>query len=84
MAEKIVESVTITPAENGGFTIRNSYKRAPRKESKAPSGICYDYPQSEDFVFGASEGSRALAHISKACKIGKEKAAEDEGDEDED
>lgn len=82
-----LESLRITPAENGGMTIQCSYKRRPQKNSKASMGICMDYPPSEDFVFGASERGKALAHINKMLDIkgeGKEHEDKERDDEDDD
>ena len=80
MAKKEIESVTITKGKNGGHTIRHSFRRTPVKDSKAASGIGYDYPESEEHIFGPDDDHKVLTHIAQALqmrKIAKEEAAED-------
>lgn len=71
MSKKEIEGVNITKAKNGGYTIRNSYRRIVSKNSKAPSGIGYEYPESEEFVFGPGDGNKALSHVAQALGMGK-------------
>ena len=75
---KEIESLHITPAKNGGYTVRHHYRRQVRKNSKAPSGIDYEYPEGEEHVFGPDDSHKVLTHVSKALGMGKGKSNEEE------
>lgn len=57
----VCTSVTITPSENGGFTVEHRY-RAPKTSGKSYP----DYIEPRDFTF-ESEASM-LAHVKTAFK----------------
>jgi len=73
---KELDSMTISPAKNGGHTIRHSYKAQPvMRKGSMSGGLGMDYPQSEEHVFGPNDGKKALAHIAKHLGIGGGKSA---------
>ncbi|HEX3851786.1 MAG TPA: hypothetical protein VHW01_12515 [Polyangiaceae bacterium] len=68
MAEKSkknqLDSMTITPAKNGGHTVKHSYKARPTmRKGHFGGGMGMDYPQSEEHVFGPGDGAKMLAHV---------------------
>jgi hypothetical protein len=67
---KEVESIRIEPAKNGGHTVRHSYKRMPVHRKGGPNaGMGYDYPESEEFVFGPDDGDKMIAHVRKHAGV---------------
>lgn len=78
--QKCIEHLRITPAENGGHTVKHEYKRQPAKTGGGMSGsIGYDYPRSEEHVFGKDEAPKMMAHVSKA--LGLKEAQKEESEE---
>lgn len=65
-----LDSMTITPAANGGHTIRHSFKARPTNhKGRMSGGLSMDYPEPEEHVFGADQSKQALAHIAKHLGI---------------
>jgi hypothetical protein len=84
MARKKLEQMSIRPAANGGMVIRHEYKRTIKKNSKEPTGIGYDRPEDEEFVFGPDDHDKAMAHITKHLRHGSAKEEADPNEEEPD
>jgi hypothetical protein len=79
--KKELESLRIEPAKNGGHTVRHSYKRvAVHRKGSMSGGMGYDYPESEEFVFGPDDNEKMMAHVSKHLGL-KKAAAAPEGED---
>ena len=85
MPEKELERLEVRVADKGGHIVRQSYRRRPVKRGGSMRAeIAYDYPESDEIVFGASEGHKMLSHIARTLKMGKvaaEETAEDKSGE---
>jgi len=81
MADKEIERVEVRVADKGGYIVRQSYRRRPVKRGGGlRADIAYDYPESDEIVFGAAEGHKMLSYIARTLKMGK--VAEEETAED--
>ena len=72
MAEgkKQLQEMRIRPAENGGHTVTHEYKRQMvNRGGSMKGGLDYEYPRSEDHVFGPEDGDKLMSHISKHLHI---------------
>lgn len=79
---KELEGMHISPAKNGGYTVRHSYRAKPvMRRGAMNGGMGMDYPESEEHVFGANQGKEMLAHVSKHLGVTPAAPASDEGDE---
>jgi hypothetical protein len=72
---KELESIRIVPAENGGHTVRHAYK--PERNNSRKNGLTSEYVPDDEYVFGASEHGKMMAHVTKALGCsGKDKDEE--------
>ena len=73
-----LDSISISPAKNGGFSVKHSYKPKPTYKKGANGGFGVEYNAPEEHVFGPKEHAALVAHISKALKLREapEEAAE--------
>ena len=62
-----IEHMRITPAENGGHTVRHEMKR--KMTHGRNSGMGYEYQEPEEHVFGAGEDHKMMNHIGKHLGI---------------
>lgn len=60
---KKLESMEIRPAENGGHTVRQEFKR--EVSAKKMGDMYMDRPKSEEHVFGATEDAKMLGHVAE-------------------
>jgi hypothetical protein len=64
-------SIEITPAENGGHTIKHRFKSKPvMRKGAMHSGMEMGYQEPEEHVFGKGQGKEVMAHIGKHLGIG--------------
>jgi len=63
---KEIRSIKIEKAENGGHTVTHRFQHA----SDGP------YREAETHVFGASEGKKLLAHVTKHLDVKAEESEE--------
>lgn len=67
---KVLDELRISPARNGGHTVRHTFKPQPINRKGAMSGgMGMDYPESEEHVFGANQGDKLQAHIAGALGL---------------
>jgi len=72
----------ITPAENGGHTIRHSFKSKPTlRKGGMNSGMGMEYQEPEEHVFGKDEGAKVMSHIGKHLGLGKTAKPTQDGDD---
>jgi len=77
MPEKDLERIEVRLADKGGYIVRQSYRRRPVKRGGSMSGgMCMEYPDSDEIVFGKDEGHKLLSHIARELKMGKVAAIE--------
>jgi hypothetical protein len=75
-----IASIEITPAENGGHTVKHRFKSKPTyRKGGREAGMGMSYQEPEEHVFGKAEGKKMLAHVGKHLGIG---APVSEGEED--
>ena len=67
-AKKEIERIEITPAKNGGHTVRHSFKSKPSYSKSHGMGM--EHVPSEEVVFGSGEGKKMMAHVGKHLGIG--------------
>ena len=78
MATKL-ESMSIAPAKNGGFTVSHHYKpQASISRGRTGGGMMMMAPKSEDHVFGPDQHAEMVAHIAK--NLGLSQAREEEAE----
>jgi len=78
MAKTKLESMRITPAKNGGYTVTHQYKAAPAYKTGKLGGFSMSMPQSEEHSFGPGDGKALLAHLTQHLGMQQERANEAE------
>lgn len=70
MAKPQLEALHITPAKNGGHTVRHQYRKSPVMNKGALSGgLAMSYPEPEEHAFGANQDAKLLAHVKSALGL---------------
>lgn len=84
MAEHELRSMEITPASNGGHTVRHTFKSKPSyRKGGMHGGMENSYKEPEEAVFGKDEHAKLMAHIGSKLGIGKpSKEVTEEGESD--
>jgi len=78
MATKL-ESMSIAPAKNGGFTVSHHFKpQASISRGRTGGGMMMLAPKTEDHVFGPDEHAALVAHIAR--HLGLSQAREEEAE----
>ena len=62
--KKEIDTISIHPGENGGHMVRHSFKRTPVMRSGRDGGLGYDYPESEEHIFGPRDGEKMMGHLA--------------------
>lgn len=66
-----IASIEISPAENGGHTVRHRFKSKPTyRKGAMHSGMESNYKEPEEHVFGKGQDKAMLAHVGKHLGIG--------------
>jgi hypothetical protein len=76
-----IASIEISPAENGGHTVKHRFKTKPTYKRGGPhAGMSDMYREPEEHVFGKGQDKAMLAHVGKHLGIGASVPAQtDEG-----
>ena len=64
-----LDNISISPAKNGGFSVKHTYKPKPTYTRGPAGGFSNRYDAPEEHAFGADEHAKLIAHISKALKL---------------
>jgi hypothetical protein len=70
-----LDSISISKASNGGYTVQHKYKPRPSYKRGPTGGFNTEYNAPEEHVFSKDEGHKVIAHVSKA--LGMPQAKED-------
>lgn len=69
MANKL-DTMSITPSKNGGFTVSHHYKPHPSiSRGRTGGGIAMLAPRSEEHVFGPDQHAALVQHIGKHLNL---------------